>query len=232
MAAAPPLLNLIIPAAFAAYGAVLIVRGAQGGDGTPRSALAAGDLPGSLWRLIGVALIGSALTDMLILAANAAGAAYLQAWIISLYSSSLLLVIGLLSLSPAILNAPDTAEETALPPTAAEGEIMARLDALMAEAALHRDPDLTLARLARRLGIPAKQLSAAVNRTTGENVSRYINAARVSAAQNAIRAGRSITKAMLMSGFATKSNFNREFLRVTGASPTVWRGQQKERPAR
>jgi AraC-like DNA-binding protein len=33
----------------------------------------------------------------------------------------------------------------------------------------------------------------------------------------------SVTTAMLDSGFNTKSNFNREFLRVTGASPSKWR---------
>lgn len=35
-------------------------------------------------------------------------------------------------------------------------------------------------------------------------------------------AGQSMTEAMLGSGFNTKSNFNREFLRVTNHSPTDW----------
>ena len=102
---------------------------------------------------------------------------------------------------------------------------MDRLDALMTAAEPHRDPDLTLARLARRLGVPAKQLSTAVNRGTGENVSRYVNAARVRAAQDALRAGEGVTEAMLAAGFATKSNFNREFRRVAGSTPSEWRSR-------
>ncbi|NHF73821.1 AraC family transcriptional regulator [Paracoccus xiamenensis] len=34
--------------------------------------------------------------------------------------------------------------------------------------------------------------------------------------------GQSVADAMLSSGFNTKSNFNREFLRVAGASPSDW----------
>lgn len=31
-------------------------------------------------------------------------------------------------------------------------------------------------------------------------------------------------------GFLTKSNFNREFLRVTGKSPSAWRAERKAAP--
>lgn len=34
-----------------------------------------------------------------------------------------------------------------------------------------------------------------------------------------------ITEAMNEAGFSTKSNFNREFKRVTGLSPSEWRKQ-------
>ena len=83
-----------------------------------------------------------------------------------------------------------------------------------------------MARLSRKLGIPAKTLSIAINRETGENVSRYVNDARIAAAQAALIAGENVTTAMLSSGFNTKSNFNREFLRITGDSPSKWRGDQ------
>lgn len=35
-------------------------------------------------------------------------------------------------------------------------------------------------------------------------------------------AAESVTNAMLSSGFITKPNFNREFLRITGESPSAW----------
>ena len=93
---------------------------------------------------------------------------------------------------------------------------------VMAAQALYLNPDLTLAQLARKLLVPVKQLSGAINRVTGENVSRYINNARVKAAQGALLKGDNVTTAMLAAGFNTKSNFNREFLRVVGASPSEW----------
>ncbi|MDO7630564.1 MAG: helix-turn-helix domain-containing protein, partial [Loktanella sp.] len=57
---------------------------------------------------------------------------------------------------------------------------------------------------------------------TGENVSRYINAARINEAKAVLSSGENVTSAMLSSGFNTKSNFNREFLRVAGVSPSEW----------
>ena len=45
-------------------------------------------------------------------------------------------------------------------------ELMQRLDALVDKEQLYRDADLTLARLAHRLSVPAKHLSAAINRTS------------------------------------------------------------------
>ncbi len=80
----------------------------------------------------------------------------------------------------------------------------------------------TLRAGARRLGVPAKALSAAVNRVKGENISRVVNGWRVAHAGALLREGASVTEAMLASGFATKSNFNREFLRVTGRAPSDW----------
>lgn len=84
------------------------------------------------------------------------------------------------------------------------------------------DPELSLSKLSRKLGVPVKQLSEAINKVTGENVSRYINAARINEAKAVLSSGENVTSAMLSSGFNTKSNFNREFLRVAGVSPSEW----------
>ncbi len=70
--------------------------------------------------------------------------------------------------------------------------------------------------------MPVKAVSIAVNRCTGDNISRYVNGHRVRAACQALRQGVSVTDAMLEAGFATKSNFNREFSRITGKSPSDW----------
>ncbi|RUU25776.1 MAG: AraC family transcriptional regulator [Mesorhizobium sp.] len=106
----------------------------------------------------------------------------------------------------------------------ADEVVIRRIDALMAEQHLYRDPDLTLDRVARRAGIPARQISGAINRVHGRNVSQVVNEYRVSDAQRRLVSTRDpVTVVMLESGFGTKSNFNREFLRVTGMTPSAYR---------
>ena len=100
---------------------------------------------------------------------------------------------------------------------------MARLDALLESRRLYLDPELTLTRLARALHVPVKRLSAAINRSTGGNVSRHVNAYRIREVCRGLEGGAGVTDAMLASGFNTKSNFNREFRRVTGRTPSDWR---------
>lgn len=85
-----------------------------------------------------------------------------------------------------------------------------------------RGPDLTLAQLARRLRVPARRLSEAVNRATGESISRHVNGYRIRATCAALTAGASVTTAMLDAGFATRSNFHRTFRRITGKAPGDW----------
>lgn len=225
---APDFLDVLIPALSVGYGGAILWVSLQGPDAMPRMRLEAGDLPGYIWQIIGGALIAAALTDVLIVGAQLFGAGYLQPWIISIYSSVMLLIVGGLSLSTALeTENTDAGDDDAQPPVSdQDAEIIAKLDALMAQQNLYLNPELTLSLLSRRLLVPAKQLSAAINRTTGGNVSRYINAARIKAAQAKLVSGDNITNAMLSSGFNTKSNFNREFLRIAGKSPSEWLAQQ------
>lgn len=224
--AAPAALDVAIPALFTGYGAAMLLALSKGADALPRMRLSAGDMPAQVWRVIGASLIVSALSDGLIVATQIAGLSGWQPWIISIVSTGMLVVIGALTLSDSLAE-PDT-EPTPdpAPDTARDADIMARLDALMRDQRLYLNPDLTLSQLSRRLVVPAKQLSAAINRTTGANVSRYINGKRIDAACSALRSGENVTSAMLTAGFNTKSNFNREFLRVTGKSPSDWLRQE------
>lgn len=111
-------------------------------------------------------------------------------------------------------------------------EILDRVNHLLADRKLSRDENLTLSRLARRVGAPARQISGAVNRLAGKNVSQYINDFRIAEACRLLReTDMSVTAAMFESGFQTKSNFNREFRRVTCQSPASWREQNRRQPA-
>ncbi|ORE98470.1 AraC family transcriptional regulator [Aurantimonas sp. 22II-16-19i] len=230
---APQAIDVAVVAIFAGYGAAMLVALRSGADALPEARLDAGEWPPLVWRALAASLIASALSDVAIALAVFLGEGWMKGWIVSFGTSLTLLLIGGLAASRSI--GPPVAETTAGPVRPAgldQGEaaaerqrdaaIMADLEQLLATQKLYRDGDLTLARLARRLGLPAKRVSEAINRRTGENVSRYVNGYRIADACAAIEAGQSVTDAMLGSGFATKSNFNREFRRVTGRAPTEW----------
>ncbi|MCU0827732.1 MAG: AraC family transcriptional regulator [Tabrizicola sp.] len=231
LAVQPALLDLLIPLSFAGYGSAMLLRLAKGEDSLPNSLLDNGAQSLRSWQVLALALIASALCDILLTYGHARGGAQALAWVPSLVSSLSLLALGALSLTPAIESRRD-AEPDPQEPSPEDKErdlqILARLDAYVAAQKPHLDPDLTLARLARKLSLPAKQVSAAINRGKGENVSRYINRLRVDEACRLLKGGTSVTLAMLEAGFNTKSNFNREFLRVTGQSPSHWLASEKE----
>lgn len=110
-------------------------------------------------------------------------------------------------------------------------QIATALDDLMREKRLWADPDLNLARLARRLGLPARAVSEAVNRVHGISVSHYVNNHRITEACRLLaESDMPVTRILFEAGFMTKSNFNREFLRVTGESPSDWRRQLSRLP--
>jgi len=102
--------------------------------------------------------------------------------------------------------------------------LLDQLTSLLVEQGLYADTELNLQRLARKAGIPSRQVSRAVNSQTGLNVSQWVNEARIRAACELLReSDATILEIMQKVGFATKSNFNREFRRVTGDSPGNWR---------
>ncbi|ROP48532.1 AraC-like DNA-binding protein [Enterobacter sp. BIGb0383] len=106
-----------------------------------------------------------------------------------------------------------------------------RIEMLISEQQLFLNPDLTLNALARKAGIPARQISKAVNLTRGCNVSQWINGFRIDYARRLLRSTPlPVTEIMLEAGFATKSNFHREFLRISGVSPTDYRRAAAENP--
>lgn len=218
----PHFVDVLLPGLFVVYGGLILLSAKDGADTQPDALLASGDLPARIWLVIGAALIGSAFSDVLIVAAQIAGYGEARPWIISVFSVGNLAVIGALSFSPHLQTVVEVEPEDAPAPQAADPEVWARVQTYMETQKPYLDPDLTLSRLARKLGMPVKSLSATINLATGENVSRFINQARIAAAQNAMLEGQSVTNAMLTSGFNTKSNFNREFLRVVGMSPSAW----------
>ncbi|MCK0097457.1 helix-turn-helix domain-containing protein [Yoonia sp. F2084L] len=219
---APVTLDVLLPVVFAGYGTAILLRLRKEGT-LPLARLEAGPLPARIWKAIGILLILSALSDILIAVTMGLGFVHLRPLIISVFTSFTLLGVGLLSLSRDAEGDTEAEEDNAeLGPSEEDTALIARLDALMETDQPFLDPDLTLVRLAHRLHVPIKQLSAAINIAKGENVSRYVNGFRIRNACALLNAGQNVTQAMLDSGFNTKSNFNREFARVMGQSPSVY----------
>lgn len=113
-------------------------------------------------------------------------------------------------------------------PASSNDEALAQqLETLIAETSIHRDPDLAVGRLARRLGVPVQELSRAINRGRGMNVSQWINKQRIDeAATMLLETDKSISEIHQRCGFLSRSNFYREFQRIHGRNPGEFRASQ------
>ena len=110
-------------------------------------------------------------------------------------------------------------------------EITSLLDAKIRQDRLYLDPELTLSKLTRKLGIPAKKISIAVNQVHEKNISKIINGYRIEHAKHSLDTSQdTITQIFMNSGFQTKSNFNREFSRVVGMTPSEYRKSKAQHP--
>lgn len=221
----PDLLDVIIPISFAGYGIAILLQLMKGEDSLLHSRLESGSLPLRTWFVLGLALVGSAVCDGLIAWSFATGGTR-AAVFAGLASSMSLFGLGALALTNAIESGRGHDEEPELFESAEDDarnlEIASKLEALMNDQKVFLDPDLTLSRLSRKLVVPAKQVSHAVNRIHRENVSRFINRKRIEYACRLLEKDVPVTVAIYESGFNTKSNFNREFLRVKNMTPSVW----------
>ena len=122
----------------------------------------------------------------------------------------------------------DSATQVALIEEEEHEKTLTMIENLLVSKRLYRDVNLNLDRLARRLGMPARRVSSAINQLRGKNVSQFVNEFRVmEACDRLLKTDQSVTDIMFSTGFQTKSNFNREFRRVTGKTPRNWRNEKK-----
>lgn len=91
---------------------------------------------------------------------------------------------------------------------------------------LWRDPEITLALLARRLGTNSAYLSRAFNVGLGQNFNAVINQRRVAAVQRALAnpdESRDLLTIAFEGGFGSKASFNRAFSEFAGKTPSTCR---------
>jgi AraC-like DNA-binding protein len=132
--------------------------------------------------------------------------------------------------NPAVPPDPPEPASPAADPQA-DRALLERIDALLTERRLYRDPDLSLSRLARRLGVPARRVSEAINRERGLNVSQFVNKHRIEeAARLLVATDQPVATIMQAVGLPTKSNFHRAFRRAKGCSATDYRLRSKHIP--
>ncbi|MBB4954529.1 AraC-like DNA-binding protein [Agrobacterium vitis] len=228
---------------FMGYGLALLWLARLGPDG-----LGASRLDGALrsyrsLQLMAATLIMSSLSDIFIsLDFSISDGRHVPA-VISAFTTVMLLLLGFaasLAESGSARDEPDGSDERApmdsphpppseRNPSEDDARIAEALHAIMRDKALYKDVELNLGKLARRLGLPVRAVSSAVNRVHGVSVSQYVNTYRVGEACRLLsETDQPITSIVFEAGFMTKSNFNREFLRVTGKSPSEWRRQQSQ----
>jgi AraC-like DNA-binding protein len=113
------------------------------------------------------------------------------------------------------------------PSGSSDAQVAEKLNALMEDEQLFLDHQLSVQRMARRLHLPARDVSSAINRTYGANASQYVNEFRLKfAADLLVKSDDSVGLIAERSGFLSRSNFYREFQRVYGQSPSAFRSDQ------
>ena len=105
-------------------------------------------------------------------------------------------------------------------------QINARLNQLMEQEKIYRNPDLNLALLAKHLSISPHQLSEFLNQENQQAFGEYVNRYRVREAQYLLRqnASRNLTILAVAYevGFNSNATFYRYFKKYAGQSPTGW----------
>ncbi|WP_020593939.1 helix-turn-helix domain-containing protein [Kiloniella laminariae] len=178
-----------------------------------------------------LALFFFAGIDILISYDLRSGAGDFSARLVALANVPAILVLGMMATIAGQGRSPDIAADSVMEHEAQQREeedyqVLEKVDDLISTKEVYRDFDLNLDRLSRKSAIPARQISGAINRVKGQNISQYVNGFRVNEACRLLENREiRITDVMFESGFQTKSNFNREFRRVTGLSPKDWRAR-------
>lgn len=158
--------------------------------------------------------------------------------IIVIFQATLLPLIGILLLKagktrsvPVAENNEDIAPKAIAEASSELADIYRRIEQQVVATEIYLNSELTLDLLARKSGIPARQVSAAINSVAQCNLSQWINKFRIERAKALLLdSSLPVTEIMLEAGFITKSNFNREFQRITGVSPTIFRQQMVDNP--
>lgn len=106
-------------------------------------------------------------------------------------------------------------------------ELFERMENLLNQKEIFKDPDLRLNDLAFMLGTNRTYVSQLINNKTNSNFCEYINVHRIAYAKNILSSTKesllTIDEIALQSGFSTQSSFYRVFMKMEGISPARYR---------
>lgn len=103
--------------------------------------------------------------------------------------------------------------------------VLRKLEQLMTEQEIYKNPNLTLGDLAKAVEVSSHQLSAVLNDHAGKNFTSYINEYRVNKACAMIAANHpfSLEAIGYEVGFNSKSTFYASFKKVKGTTPSLYK---------
>lgn len=231
----PDPIDVILMLTYIVYAGQLIRLARRGPDALRMVRLSAVRMSHRALWITACFVLAFAVVDILIVVDIQMNQGQYAASIVAIANVPSIIALGLAAVAAGQTRSVETAEpevievETDTTEVQEAQELMPKLQALLIEQELYKEPELNLQRLARKCGVPARRVSRAVNLLTEQNVSQWVNEQRIKAACELLKnTNETVTIVMHDVGFLTKSNFNREFKRITGTSPSVWRKSQMD----
>lgn len=220
------LADLTILLTYLGFGGLMLLTPTGGGDALVQMRLEDARVGSFTLRLAGALLVGSGLTDLYVLGDFFWNEGRFTLVVISIVQTLVPLLLAVVLLGGRVAAVREPGHDGAPRGEADEdaAAVMARLERLFREEKIYLSDELSLRRISRRLGLSDRAVSRAINMTTSMNVSQFVNSYRIDEACRLLRdPNKTVLEVSLQAGFATKSNFNREFSRITGQSPSQWR---------
>lgn len=118
-----------------------------------------------------------------------------------------------------------SAKQSKAHPTADHTQLAEQAMLLLKQPRILADENLTITRLARKLGVPARALSQAINSVYGHSFSVLLNDQRIELCKTIMHDNpqRSLLDVMMDAGYLTKSNFYNQFTKRVGVPPATYR---------
>lgn len=191
------------------------------------------------WNWLAVMVASSLVAHSLFVVRTVFASAFPQTTLAGLQAAATCLVLGITLLvafqallNPKLFRAQDrllaSAATTMVDQTAVEQD--QRLLVFMEEHKPYLDPDISLSGLARRSGVPAKEISALINQRHGLHFFDFVNRYRIEHAKLLlIETDDTVTNIIFASGFNAKSSFNSAFRKQTGMTPSAFRQENRKK---